>query len=198
MGRAENSKSGKCMWICICDCGREKQKPVTGYSLKKGEVTSCGCYRKEVTRDLGKKQKSHGMTGTRIWNTWKGMKRRCRKHPLYKGISVCQEWEDFHAFYKWALENGYDDSVTLDRIDNNGNYEPTNCRWATYKQQENNRRNNKIVMYKGEEKTLSQVADDLGLSSATLANRIKCGWPETEWCLPANLNNKNIRRGKYA
>lgn len=192
ISRAENTSSGKTRWICKCDCGKVKSKPVAGYDLKNGKVRSCGCLYKESNRDH--RNTTHGMTGTRLWRIWAGMKRRCKVDPNYQHVSVCDEWHDFDHFKDWAYSHGYNDHLTLDRIDNSGNYEPSNCRWATYKEQENNRSNNRRVIVNGVEKTLAQWADETGIAAATLGFRLKSGWPTEDLFIPVNLANKTIRK----
>ena len=122
----------------------------------------------------------HGMIHTRIYTTWHNMRCRCDNpnHKSYKnyggrGITYCAEWHDFPPFMEWALSHGYNDSLTLDRIDTNGNYEPSNCKWSTPKEQCNNRRNNKKFTFNGETLTLSEWADKLHISRHTLWGRIK-------------------------
>ena len=110
-----------------------------------------------------------------------------------RGVTICKEWDDFQAFYEWAMYNGYADNLTLERKDTNGNYCPENCRWATMKEQQNNRRNNRIVEYGGARYTLSELAKRLNIRPATLAWRIDHGWKVEEFGLLPNLNNKNIR-----
>lgn len=189
--RGPNSKAGKTKWVCRCDCGKIKERPVLSSDLKSGAVRSCGCMYKESNKG---RNITHGMTNTRIWSIWNSMLRRCRAHPRYKHISVCDEWYEFVNFMKWANENGYRDDLTIDRINNSGNYEPANCRWATYKVQENNRSNNRHIVINGIDKTLSEWAEEYGISAATLRSRIKCGWPESDWFMPVNLANASIRK----
>ena len=122
-------------------------------------------------------RKRHGMTGTRIYRCWYHMIQRCayRKRYIQRGISVCEEWLDFSTFYAWAMKNGYNDNLTLDRIDNNGNYEPSNCRWATAKMQANNRENTILLEHDGQILTISEWAEKLNIKRATLANRYFSG-----------------------
>lgn len=131
-------------WICLCDCG-QTTKPIRSTDLRRGCTKSCGCFRKENQR---KKVLKHGLEHTRIYRIWSGMRSRCyspanRMYRCYggRGITICDEWkDDITAFHKWAMANGYRDDLTIDRINNDGNYEPSNCRWATYSQQNKNRR----------------------------------------------------------
>jgi len=117
-----------------------------------------------------------------LYGRWNAMKQRCfnsdnPKYPRYggRGITIVDEWLDFHVFEKWAKENGYREDLTLDRIDTNGNYEPENCRWVDQSVQQNNRNNNRIVEYKGQEYTLAELADLKGINRATLAQRLDNG-----------------------
>lgn len=147
IGRAPNNKKGNTMWNCLCDCG--KTTTVVAYSLKKGRTQSCGCYHSECVAKTNKNTKTtHGEKKTRLYRIWHGMKQRCfnpndKDYEKYggRGITICDEWkEDFCKFRDWALDNGYSHELSIDRIENDGNYEPNNCRWATQSQQNSNRR----------------------------------------------------------
>lgn len=130
----------------------------------------------------------HGLRNTRLYRIWANIKTRCYnlKDPHFerwgkRGISMCDEWKnDFKSFYDWAISNGYSDDLTIDRIDNNGNYEPSNCRWITVAEQNKNKRNVKFITYKGETKTIPEWTKELGLGKETIRERLKRGWSESE------------------
>lgn len=126
-------KKGNTKWFCKCDCGRDTT--VYGCHLKSGATKSCGCLNKEA---VSERFRTHGKTNTRLFRIWQNMHKRCeyQSHEQYKnyggkGVSVCEQWKDFEPFFEWSIQNGYLDDLTIDRINPNGNYEPSNCQWLT-------------------------------------------------------------------
>ena len=182
--RSEKRKKGMAFWICHCDCGNTTQ-PIRTADLKNGKTKSCGC--------LQNKPK-HGMSYSRIYQTWADMKGRCynQNNQSFKnyggrGIKVCDEWKnDFKTFYDWAMSNGYEDHLTIDRKDANGNYEPSNCRWATYKVQENNTRRNHFLTYNGKTQTMKEWAEEVNINYNTLVGRIN----RLHWTVEKALTTK--------
>ena len=162
-------------WLSKCDCGNELI--VTSDNLRNGHTKSCGCLKEETSRKL---LTTHGLSETRMYKIYKDMKTRttnknCPEYKNYggRGIKICDEWlSDFRKFYYWSINNGYKDELTIDRIDVNGNYEPSNCRWTTQKVQQNNRTNNHNITYNGETHTMKQWAERLGIKYKTLERRI--------------------------
>lgn len=165
--------------LCRCDCGNIKR--LRSAVLKTGNTKSCGCLRKEVS---SVKNKTHGLSHSRLWNIWCLMIERCEresnksyKNYGAKGIRVCDEWHDLGVFAAWAMANGYDDTLTIDRIDSSKNYCPENCRWADRKTQNNNTSRNHRITFNDETKTMAQWSEDTGISYAALKTRLnKHGW----------------------
>lgn len=175
------------MVLCECDCGNIGTHKL--YSVTSGTTVSCGCYRMEKVNNLNiryekltgeKLPKGFSFRKSRIYKIWTNMLHRCinpnEKNYYGNGISVCEEWRsDFFNFYFWAIENGYTDKLTIDRMDSNGNYEPSNSRWATYKQQNNNNCMNRSITYNGETHTIGEWGDITGIGRDLLYQRIIFG-----------------------
>lgn len=161
---------------CKCACGNITY--VTGYNLRSGQTKSCGCLSKL------NHYKTHGKSNTRLYRIYNNMKERCYNKNVSqyrdwggRGITICDEWlNDFMSFYDWAYENGYDDNLSIDRIDNNKSYSPDNCRWVDVKTQNNNKRSNVYLTFKGKTQSLQKWADDLGIPKSRLQNRYYRNW----------------------
>lgn len=171
------------LWKCQCECGNTKIS--NGRNLLNGHCKSCGCI-PHIPKTIP--WTKHHKSDTILYNVWKSMKGRCytKSNSGYeyygaRGINVCDEWKnDFNAFYEWSISNGYKDSeeygeYTLDRIDPNGNYEPSNCRWVNMTVQSNNRRNNTKYMYDGELLTLREISIRTGVNYDILRGRTDRG-----------------------
>ena len=184
------SKHGMATWLCRCDCGQEAN--VFGNNLRSGKSKGCrSCASRE-------KATTHGGTGTRLHNIWFNMRQRCgnKNHHGYKnyggrGIRVCAEWdESFGPFRAWAMANGYKSDLSIDRINNDGNYEPGNCRWATSRQQQRNARSNVHVTINGVTKLICEWAEIAGIEYATLLHRVDRGWRGERLLSPSTRRNK--------
>lgn len=164
-------------WVCCCECGNEIT--VTRTNLKRAR--SCGCSKGKYISDS---KITHGMSNSRLYRIWQNMKNRCYnpnvdRYDRYggRGITVCEKWRDsFEAFYKWAIDNGYSDELSIDRKDVNGNYTPDNCRWISMEKQADNKSNSRIFEYNGEAHTVSEWSKILDISRDIIWNRIKRGW----------------------
>lgn len=138
-------------WDCHCECGTKKV--VVGYALLNGDTKSCGCLRDD---QLSAASITHGLRQHPLYRVWSNMKNRCynsasKRYPDWggRGIAVCDAWLDFSEFHMWGMSNGYKKGLTLERKDNDGNYGPDNCMWATLTEQANNKRNTLHVVYQG-------------------------------------------------
>lgn len=170
--------------------------------VKKCSVSSCfrkGCLCKGY-RIIKIGDSFHRETNTRLHKTWESMIARCeyKKHPHYanyggRGISVCEEWHKYVSFRDWAVENGYSDDLTIDRIENEKGYSPDNCRWATMKEQQNNKRSNHIVTLFGVSNTISKWAEITGISKTTIRARLENGWTDEDaLTVPVRIQKKHI------
>lgn len=174
------NKNGGYLWQCKCDCGNEITASVG--NLNNGHTKYCGCLRADRCETNFTK---HGLESTRLYDIWRDMRLRCydERNISYNryggmGITICDEWkEDVKAFYDWAMANGYNDGLTIERIDNDGNYSTDNCRWATVKEQANNRRSNVLVTHNGKTQTMKEWANEVGIPYKVVWARMqKLGW----------------------
>jgi len=163
------------LYSCLCDCGNVKD--VRTGDLRSGRTTSCGCYTKEVTTE---RNTTHGESKTGLYGLWLQMKNRCYnprtaayKHYGGRGISVCDKWLDFECFKEDVGERA--NGMTLDRIDNDGNYCPENCKWATRREQSRNRRNTTYAVVNGVKGLLMDFAKEAGVSHTTVRSRLSRG-----------------------
>ena len=182
------------MFLVHCDCGNETV--VRGTSLTSGQTTSCGCLHREM---LAKRNTKHGRSHSRLFGIWRGMIARCKyntpnnKRYCGRGIAVCKEWaDDFSSFSKWANDNGYADSLSIDRIDVNGNYEPSNCRWVSMREQMGNLSTNRKITAFGKTQTISEWARETGIDRRLIGNRID----KLHWTPEKALSTKNTQKGK--
>lgn len=187
ISRSENRfigkrKASKPYWLCQCDCGNTKE--ICGDNLRSGSSNSCGC---ETSRSTIERSEKHGFARrgknrSRLYSIWAKMISRCeckndKAYCFYgeRGISVCEEWHEFVVFKDWAYANGYLDNLTIDRIDFNGDYEPSNCRWITQSEQTRNTRRNTFVTLGDVTHCLKEWCDELNLNYTTVQARRKKG-----------------------
>jgi hypothetical protein len=181
LAREEEAPSGagiSARWMCRCDCGATTT--VTSDRLTQGRTKSCGCY---AIERIAKQSTTHGMSHSSEYSIWRGMLARCSnknldEFPRYggRGIKVCERWHSFENFY--ADMGKRPAGCTLDRVDNDGDYEPANCRWATRREQQNNRCNTARLTVAGTTRSLSQWCDVLGLARSTVRSRLERGWSD--------------------
>lgn len=167
----------------VCKCGVVKN--VRPYQLRAGKSKGCGC---EGNHTKTQFVRTHGKTNTRIYRIYCGMKERCysknnKDYQKYggRGITICDEWlNDFETFYEWAQSNGYSDDYSIDRIDNNESYKPSNCRWTDAKKQSNNRRSSIFLEFKNQKYTITEWSRILNVKADTLHRRKRNGWTDEE------------------
>lgn len=195
----ERDRARNRMWLCKCDCGNMHKVATT--KLTKGIIRSCGCSHIDNIKRVHKSNTTHSMSKTKLYKVWAQMKNRCRKESRFakyyadRGITVCEEWtNNFECFATWAKENGYAEGLTIDRIDNNSGYKPSNCRWVTMKVQSNNTRQNVFFTYNGETKTIQQWSDETGINHDTIRCRIKAGWPDELVLSRENYTGNNAEK----
>lgn len=165
------------MWLCRCDCGNEHI--ARGTNLTSGQIKSCGCIAK------GNAFK-HGESRTRLYRIWYGIIRRTEdsSRKEYKdygalGIRMCSEWRgSYEAFRDWAMNSGYDDTLSIDRIESTGNYEPTNCRWVTKSVQERNKRTTRLLCINGVSRTPAEWSKISGIPAYQIRRRKSNGWDD--------------------
>lgn len=191
--------NGTGTWLCKCDCGNEIISK--GWLLKKGAIKSCGCYR----RDLGKhKNRTHGLSNFRPYYVWKDMKRRCydKTRPEYKnyggrGIKICTEWlNSVEKFCEWARKSGYKKGLTIERVNNNMDYCPENCKWVSMKEQLNNNRRNNFLKINGITKTISQWSQKTGIKYDTLWSRVNKGYSDVDLIKPVDKRYSHVHKSR--
>lgn len=180
--REENDHRGKSRWRCQCDCGN--MVVVVSYSLRSGATRSCGCLSVQTAAMTGKERATHGMSRSLIYKIWGSMKSRCENardrayiHYGARGISVCERWSNSFEYFYEDVGDPPSGKYSLDRIDNNGNYEPGNVRWANATQQARNRRSNFVIAFNGKTMTATDWGEHLGIRPQTITQRIRRdGW----------------------
>ena len=179
LGQHPKKYRGQFRWVCMCDCGQVCSAP--GHCLRSGNTKSCGCGKRMSGESNPFFKHGHSRTNSKTYHAWTGMRDRCHnqnteKYYLYgaRGISISESWKEFSQF---LLDMGEcPEGMSIDRIDVNGNYEPTNCRWATPTEQANNRQSNKTVEYRGEQVSIRYLASLSGMDYSAVAQRIQHGW----------------------
>jgi hypothetical protein len=180
------------IYECLCECGNVTEANAT--QLVRGNKKSCGCFARKVSRENmiavheSKGRKIHDMHGTRLHNLWRAMISRCTyvgdtnyHHYGGRGITVCDSWRDFITFKDWALSHGYSDELSIDRIDVNGNYEPKNCQWIPFSKQYRNKRTTHWIEVNGENKTITEWANMIGISHSAIIQAKKRGRDVSEY-----------------
>lgn len=186
----ERTSSGNIKWLCRCDCGVEKT--VSGDSLRSGVSVSCGCYNHDViTKDNPKRRR-------KLYSIYNSIKDRCnnqnsRSYKNYggRGIKLSNDWDTYDKFEEWCLSNGYNEKLWIDRIDNDGDYSPSNCRFVTPKIQQNNKRTNRLITINGETRNITGWADYSGIKPGTITRRLDLGWSEEHLLDPVDTSRSH-------
>lgn len=171
-------------WLCECVCGNFAE--VSTGRLNAGQTKSCGCLQKERAAEA---KKTHGLyfdengKRSKLYRVWGHMNERCSSptsnaYEDYggRGIRVCKEWKDYKTFHEWAISNGYKEGLSIERVDNDGNYEPSNCKWIPISKQASNRRNIRYLTLNGRERSLLEWSEEFGLDPSNVRTRLKRGW----------------------
>lgn len=199
VGRDEKSKAR--LWRCKCQCGNEVV--VRSINLRSGNSKSCGCLKSDL---VSRRNFKHGLSTdelgreTRLYRIWQRMRQRCSDHNCTdfadyggRGIKVCDDWENYKAFHDWAYGNGYQDHLSIDREDCNGNYEPGNCRWASSIDQARNTRRNHLITYRGRTKTLAEWSEILEIESSLLRWRLENWGIERSFSTPVRAIRRDAK-----
>lgn len=193
VNRAEDTARGRPQWRCLCECGNFTI--VSSDNLRNGNIKSCGCWRKER---LSQERKTHGMSKTAIYSIWAGIRKRCldKKHPQFhryggRGIGICLRWR--YSFENFLADMGERPSEhhSVERENNDGDYEPNNCKWATPKEQASNRRNNRKFLFQGEFLTVAEIARRIGIGRDTLTYRLNNGYTLEDAARVGRMNAKD-------
>lgn len=190
--RAGSSAHKVALWLCSCECGNKII--AEGRKLRSGNTKSCGCLWREITT-------KHGLTNHKLYGIHQSILQRCynendQAYVNYgrRGIKVCQEWSDsesgFMNFFEWSTNNGYGENLSIDRIDVNGNYEPSNCRWASDKTQANNKRSSVYITIDNETKTMAEWSEFSGISKDLIRKRLNKGFSPDEILAPPMKKEK--------
>lgn len=194
---AGKRKNRRQYWLCQCECGNNKE--IRSDQLTGGITRSCGCLKKEQEdKNLVTRHYKHKLSKTRLYKTYYGMKERCYNpnHDSYqryggRGIKICDEWlNDVEKFLEWGLNNGYDDNLFIDRIDNDGNYKPSNCRWVDEYEQSNNRSSSIYTKVDNEFLTIAEIARKYGFEYETIRARYHKGDREDKLIRPLKYSRK--------
>lgn len=178
--RFHEKRDKRSYYLCKCECGTERV--VRSDGLTTGHTQSCGCLCKEINKN-NPNHVVHGKSRTRLYGVWSGMKERCNREssPAYvnyggRGIKLCEDWENnFSSFYDWANKNGYEEDLTIERVDNNKGYSPENCTWITKGEQNKNKRSKRLITIGKETKSLAEWCECTGLHRSTIHRRYKRG-----------------------